>query len=275
MERNINIESGNWKLAATLHYPKLSDEEEKQGDRIPIVIICHGFVGNRIGTDRLFVKAARELSANGYMVLRFDYAGSGESYGDYGQEGLDSMIEQTRIVLDYMSDIEGTDPERVTLLGHSLGGAVSILTAAKDKRVTNLVLWASVAHPLSDILSITGEQVYENAQKQGYGEYLGYRLTSSFFESLTKYHPLREINHFSGDVLLIHGTSDDVIPADYSFLYQKLFWTRLGGECDKEIIMHANHTFSSESSAQAAILRTKSWLQDLDRKKKEWYGWTI
>ena len=275
MERTINIASGHWNLAATLHYPKDIGKEERQDRRIPVVVISHGFVGNRIGTDRLFVKAARALSGHGYMVLRFDYAGCGESEGDYGAEGLNSMVEQTRIVLDYVFDIDGVDPERITLLGHSLGGAVSILTAGKDKRVSSLVLWSPVAHPFSDILAITGEQVYESAQSRGYGDYLGYRLSAAFFDSLTKHHPMREFNQFTGDVLLVHGTSDDVIPVDYSFLYQKLFWTRLSGECEKEIVLHANHTFSSEPSTQIAITRTIDWLQELNRKKKEWYGWTI
>ncbi len=275
MERSICIRSGQWRLAATLHDPETVGEQEGQDSRIPVIVICHGFVGNRIGADRLFVKTARALSKQGYMVLRFDYAGCGESEGDYGAEGFGSMIEQTRLALDYVYDIDGIDPERITLLGHSLGGAVSILTAGKDKRVSNLVLWASVAHPLSDILAITGEQVYEQAQSRGYGDYLGYRLSAAFFESLTSHHPLREINAFQGNVLLVHGTSDEVIPVDYSFLYQKLFWTRLSGECEKEIVLHANHTFSSETSSQIVIQRTIAWLQDQARKKKEWYGWTI
>ena len=275
MEKNLRIQNQHWSLAATLHYATKQETQEQQDAKTPVVIICHGFVGNRIGTDRLFVKTARALSEQGYMVLRFDYAGCGESLGEYGNEGIDSMIEQTRLVLDYVLDIDGTDRERVTLLGHSLGGAVAILTAAKDHRVTDLVLWAPVAHPLQDIVSIMGQHVYEEALKTGSADYLGYTFTNVFFESLTRNHPYREAVHFTGDVFLVHGTSDEDIPVDYSFHYQNLFWSRAIGECSKEIIIEANHTFSSFNASTSAINRSVEWLQEKDRKNKNWYGWTI
>ena len=47
------------------------------------------------------MKTARELAEDGYLVLRFDYIGCGESSGEYGAEGLESMVLQTRSVLDY------------------------------------------------------------------------------------------------------------------------------------------------------------------------------
>ncbi|WP_270165021.1 alpha/beta hydrolase [Paenibacillus sp. SYP-B4298] len=272
MERTITIKSGQWNLAATLHYPELTQDSPS---RLPIIIICHGFVGSRIGTDRLFVKAARTFSKEGFIVLRFDYAGCGESDGDYGETGLDSFIEQTRYVLDYALDMDIVDPERVILLGHSLGGASALLTGVKDKRVKTLVLWAPVAHPYTDIVKITGRDVHDQAMTQGGADYLGYTFRPVFYESLTKHQPLRDLKDFGGDVLLVHGTSDDVIPVDYTFLYQKLFWTRQDGQCDKEVILQGDHTFSSQASVAVLFSSTVNWLKDLERKKRDWNGWVI
>ncbi|MBJ6362262.1 alpha/beta hydrolase [Paenibacillus sp. GCM10012307] len=274
MERTITIKSGQWNLAATLHYPEATDNSHNR-ERYPIIVICHGFVGSRIGTDRLFVKAAREFSKHGFMVLRFDYAGCGESDGEYGETGLDSFIEQTRYVLDYALDMDCVDPERVILLGHSLGGASALLTAVNDKRVKTLLLWAPVAHPYTDIVKITGRDVHDKAMTQGEADYLGYNLRPVFFESLTKYQPLRDLKDFNGDVLLVHGTSDDVIPVDYTFLYQKLFWTRYDGQCDKEVILQGDHTFSSQASLTVLLNSTVNWLLELERKKRDWNGWVI
>lgn len=89
MERNIIIRHNGEELTASIHYP--SGGKGGTGrckDRVPLAVICHGFVGNRIGVDRIFVKAARELAADGYMVIRFDYAGCGESSGNYGSENM-------------------------------------------------------------------------------------------------------------------------------------------------------------------------------------------
>jgi uncharacterized protein len=278
MEHHITIRSQELELAATLHYPSHGEQGEAaktHNGRYPIIIIAHGFVGNRIGVDRLFVKAAREFSRAGYMVLRFDYGGCGESTGDYGAGGLDSLIEQTRHVIDYAADMDCVDPQRIILLGHSLGGAVSILTAAKDKRVKTLVLWSAVAHPFTDIVNITSRKVYDDAIQYGAADYLGYQLTPAFFESLSKHHPFEQTRRFGGDVLLIHGTSDEAIPVDYCFLYQKLFWIRSQGICDKEVIFQANHTFSTAKAKEELFRRTKEWLLSLDKQKSDWNDWII
>ena len=274
MERHITIRSGDMELAATLHHPYVENGDDR-ACRYPLIVICHGFAGDRIGPDRLFVKAARAFSNAGYLVLRFDYGGCGESTGDYGATGLTSMIEQTRHVIDYALDIDWVDPERVIALGHHLGGAVALLTAARDKRIRTLVLWSPVAHPFNDIVKATGKTVYEQCVSQGSADYRGYVFKRSFFESLSEYHPFQDIRKFSGDVLLVHGTSDEVVPVDYSFLYQKVFWLRSEGQCEKEIILQADHTFSSGESARQAVAKTIEWLQYFSSKKKEWHGWSI
>lgn len=272
MEKQLTINHGDLQLAATLHYPteNLQDQAQKQ-----VIVICHGFVGSRIGVDRLFVKTARALAKQGNFVMRFDYAGCGESDGEYGKLGFDSMIDQTRTVIDYVYSIDCIDPTRITLLGHSLGGAIAIATAVKDKRVNRLVLWSAVGYPFHDIVQIVGRESYDEAVKVGKTDHLGYALTPAFFESLMQHQPFQSAVKFSGDVLLIHGTSDDMIPVDYSFLYQKVFWTRNEGQCEKEIIFQANHTYSSQLHQDEAIRVTSNWLQHLEQQKQEWQHWSI
>lgn len=277
MEHHITIRSEQYELAATLHYPPAEEEGGKGcgSGRYPIIIICHGFVGTRIGVDRLFVLAAREFARHGYMVLRFDYGGCGESTGDYGAGGLNALIDQTRTVLDYALDIDCVDPQRVVLLGHSLGGAVAILTAARDKRVKSLVLWSAVAYPFNDIVNITGKKTYETAVQCGSADHLGYALQPVFFESLSQHQPFEQLRKFNGDVLLVHGTADDVIPVDYCFLYQKLFWLRSQGQCEKEVIFQADHTFTGSLAKEQLLTKTRDWLLYIDKRKNDWNDWTI
>lgn len=275
MSRQLSIEWNGEKLAAAIHYPETRDGEELENRRWPLVVICHGFIGSRIGGDRLFVKTADYLSGQGYLVIRFDYAGCGESTGDYGSFGLDDLIAQTRRVLDYGLEIDCVDAERVTLLGHSLGGAVAVLTAATDKRVRSLALWAAVANPLSDIKRIVGNSVYEQAIREGRADYSGYLLSRHFFDSMTGQHPFQETAKFSGDVLLVHGTADDLVPVDYCFLYQKMFWMRNLGQCDKEVLLQANHTFSSHEHTRQLLDTTGNWLHSITKRKLEWNDWSI
>jgi alpha/beta superfamily hydrolase len=275
MEHHIQIPTNYGDLSAVIHYPRGDSQGNKPQTRWPLIIICHGFVGNKIGVDRLFVKAARAFNANGYMVLRFDYAGCGESTGDYGAGGLEALVEQNQRVIDYALDIDCVDSNQVVLLGHSLGGAASILTSSKDSRVKTLVLWSAVAQPLNDIVHIVGESKYEEAVHKGSVDFQGYTLTKEFFDSLSKQHPFQHTIKFAGDVLLVHGTSDDVIPADYCFQYQRMFWLRSSGQCDKEVILQADHTYSTLESTKLLLQKTNDWLHYIEKRKKEWHDWTI
>ncbi|MEK4508868.1 alpha/beta hydrolase [Paenibacillus sp. FSL K6-2524] len=276
MERQIVIHHGNEEIVASIHYPSQNVKQEGRcKDRVPLVVICHGFVGNRIGVDRLFLKTARELAAEGFLVVRFDYIGCGESSGDYGREGIDSLIAQTRAVLDYGLSVGDIDPTRVTLIGHSLGGAIAILTAVRDRRVKNLVLWSAVGYPFNDIVKITGRKVYDASVKHGSADYLGYSFTPTFFDSLGTYQPFQEAIKFAGDVLVVHGSSDDDIPVDYGFLYQKVFWTRSEGRCDKEIIFQGNHTYSNGEHQNQLLQKTKNWLGGLESIQSDWQNWMI
>ncbi|WP_025693158.1 alpha/beta hydrolase family protein [Paenibacillus zanthoxyli] len=275
MERAITIRHRGEELTASIHYPVKEGKSGRCKNRVPLVVICHGFIGSRIGVDRLFVKSARELAGDGYMVIRFDYIGCGESSGNYGAQDVESMIAQTRTVLDYGLSCADVDPTRVTLIGHSLGGAVALLTAVRDRRVKNLVLWAAVGYPFNDIVKIVGRESYDQAVQTGSADHAGFSFTPVYFNSLAKFQPFQEAGKFGGDVLVIHGTSDDVIPVDYAFLYQKLFWTRPDGRCDKEIIFQADHTFSSGPAQQQLLKRTKEWMNEQERMQEEWQNWMI
>ncbi|MBB6731212.1 alpha/beta hydrolase [Cohnella zeiphila] len=273
MIHSLTIRHDNLSLAATIHYPE--GTAARCDRKWPLVIIAHGFVGNRIGVDRLFVLAARELASKGHLVIRFDFAGCGDSEGVYGEHGLDSMIAQTRSVIDYGLALDLVDPLRVTLLGHSLGGAVALLTAVRDRRVKSLALWSPVAYPFNDIVRIVGRSVYDTAVTKGTADYLGYSLTPDFFDSLLRHQPFQETQKFSGDVLLVHGTGDETIPVDYTFLLEKTFWMRGEGRCDKVVLFQADHTYSSGEHKKELLQATADWLTGYEQRQQEWHHWSI
>lgn len=263
MERFLRIDGGRSELAATL-YPA-----QGRDGKAPVIVICHGFVGSRVGVQRLFVKAAREFAAHGYAVLCFDYAGCGESPGDYGNSAMEEWIAQTRAVLDAVERLDGIDPERITLLGHSLGGATAALTASVDPRVRRLVLWSAVGHPFHEITQIVGKRLYQQIVEEGEAEYSGFFLTTRFFDSLGRQHPLKAVQNFPGEALVVHGSEDEEVPIENCFLYQHSLWLRPNGQGDKEVIIGGNHTFSNARSAEQLYKVTMNWLLRSDASHRE------
>lgn len=248
-----------WKeqyLTGTVQYPAAFNRDNKY----PLIIICHGFVGNRVGVDRLFVKSANQLVFEQCVVLRFDYSGCGESSGEYGKSGLSDFIDQTISVIDFGLELDQINKDEVILLGHSLGGATAVLTSTRDDRVKKLILWSAVGQPLNDISTIIGHEELSRLTSGNSIDYLGYLFYQEFFDSLGNYNPLKESESFSGDVLLIHGSSDPEIPVEYCHQYEEGFQKRKVGSCHKTIIDHANHTFSNAQHFDELIHATRYWL---------------
>ncbi len=67
-----SYDGGEQQLVGVLH---MSDSYAPKGG-FPIVIICHGFNGNK--SQRKFVELARKLCQNKINAFRFDFSGNGD-----------------------------------------------------------------------------------------------------------------------------------------------------------------------------------------------------
>lgn len=98
----------------------------------PTVILCHGLPGNEKSLD-----LAQAMRRAGWTVIAFNYRGSWGSPGDYR---FAQNLEDAEAVLAFARDPANaaklrTDPARLVIMGHSMGGWVTALTAAKDKKL--------------------------------------------------------------------------------------------------------------------------------------------
>ncbi len=78
-EQGVVFRSGQKQLVAIEHLsePVANESAAKQG-----VVLVVGGPQTRVGSHRLFVSLARELSKQGIAVFRFDYSGAGDSEGE-------------------------------------------------------------------------------------------------------------------------------------------------------------------------------------------------
>ena len=111
-------------IAAVVHYPEKKTEK--------LAILCPGFLDTK-DCDHL-VRLAEALAARGYTAVRFDPTGTWESEGSITDYLTSQYLDDIKSVLEYMLG-EGNFAH-VLLGGHSRGGMVSLLYAARDSRVS-------------------------------------------------------------------------------------------------------------------------------------------
>lgn len=114
------------------------DPSAGTADKPAIVILNSGII-HRIGPNRIFVRLARLLAAAGYLVMRFDLSGIGDSEprGD-GLPPLDAALADIREALDSLQATRHI--QRIVLVGLCSGADHSIIYAGQDSRVVGVVL---------------------------------------------------------------------------------------------------------------------------------------
>lgn len=168
-----------------------------------LVILGHGLTGNM---DRpLLVAVAEGLSARGWPCLRFSFSGNGDSQGRFADSCITKQIGDLKAVLDSVPDYV-----QIAYVGHSMGAAVGVLTAAEDLRIRALVSLAGMTHTRDFVRREFGGLV---AGKDVIWEDPAFPLSTVLVEDLESIgSTLDAAARMFQPWLLVHGTEDDVVP---------------------------------------------------------------
>jgi pimeloyl-ACP methyl ester carboxylesterase len=132
-ERGVNFPSDGLQLSGIVRLP----ERAAPGERLPAFIVLHGFGSNKNAGNVL--APCKMLDALGYVTLRFDMRGCGESQGERGRVICLEQVSDTRNALTFLATHPQVDPTRIALIGSSFGAAVSIYAAGVDSRVAAVI----------------------------------------------------------------------------------------------------------------------------------------
>ncbi len=221
----------------------------------PSVVFFHGFTGDRMESHWLFVKCARALAREGIASLRFDFYGSGESEGEFSEATWQSEISDATVAVEFFRRQKGIDPDRLSLLGLSLGGAIAA-SIATTARAQALVLWSALAHP-QELHALAEATVKLAAGVDRAHEYGAHLVSSRFLENLDQLEPLKAVATFHGPTLIIHPEKDDYLPLSHPEAY---FQAAGAAIKEKVIIPGADHTFTSVAWEREVITRSVEWL---------------
>lgn len=147
----VRIASGAVQLSAMLYAPPTA---EATSDIPPptvgrVLVACPPLAEERKGSVRPLSELARILAGRGWRVLLFDYAGTGDSPGDFSTTTWESLCADTTAAIEFAGNLP--EAREVSLLGLRLGARVALESAAgfissstATLKIATLIFWEPV-----------------------------------------------------------------------------------------------------------------------------------
>ncbi|HEX6058472.1 MAG TPA: alpha/beta fold hydrolase [Gemmatimonadaceae bacterium] len=189
------------------------------------VVLCHGFLG--FGRWAFFPYVAEKIAEAGMHAIAFDFSGSGigpdrDSFTEPDAFEANTYTKELRdlALVEEEAHARGWLGETYGLFGHSRGGGIAVLHAARSPRVGALVTWASVAllgrWPAHEIPGWR-ERGWLEVKSTRAGDAL--RLGTGVLDELdrlgrTELDVLAAAGRLAIPWLIVHGTKDDKVPVD-------------------------------------------------------------
>jgi pimeloyl-ACP methyl ester carboxylesterase len=261
-DETVRIPSSGFSLTGTLTTPV--DREAPAGGRWPTVVLVAGAgPGDRDETVAgipIFGQLAGALADAGFLVLRYDKRGIGQSGGRPESADLDDYAEDLREVVRYLDDRDDVDRDRIAVVGHSEGGWIGLLTAARERKVGALALIATPGtsgaelvleqqrHELIRLRTSPAEQEAKIALQLRIHEALvgdgawddvpdGVRRQADtpWFRSLLEFEPSEVVPRVRQPLLVVQGSLDSQVPPHHADRLEKLATARTRSESTVEV----------------------------------------
>lgn len=252
---NVSIPMGDVELKATLHLPA----KVENGAGCPAVVLTHGLGGNRNEMCGLFLKTAGALAMNGIAAIRFDQRGAGETGGNTREISLLRQIEDVSAVADYIKAHEAVDPNRLGLLGLSMGGLASACTAGRRDDIKALAIWEAPFDLHGTMIRLLGPLTVRSVHSTGWVQAGFIQIGVEFFKVSENFDTAANVSSYKNPVFLGYGWGDVIVTPDNAGLWQRAFSQNKTEVC---MIPDADHAFSLDSWSWAVINKTVSWAKE-------------
>jgi pimeloyl-ACP methyl ester carboxylesterase len=253
----------------------------------------------------IFAQLANSLSDAGYLVVRYDKRGVGQSGGRMESATLADYAEDLRAVLRYLTDKrKDVDENRIAVAGHSEGAAIAMLAAQRDKKIRALVLMAGPgttgaelileqqAHALSRMNLPEAERQQriglqlkiQAAALSGQGwdgipPELQRQANTPWFTSLLQYNPADAMKKVNQPILIVQGDLDRQVPTSHADKLAALAKERKkAGDVQVAKFATLNHLLVPAKTGEVdeyAKLETKAVAPEVAAKIAEWLNATL
>ena len=147
-------------LAADLYEPKSSLPMGEGGGRgLPAIAVSGPFGATKEQSSGLY---AMRMAERGFVTLAFDPSYTGESSGEPRRTASpDINTEDFMAAVDYLSQLENVDAEKIGIIGICGWGGIALNAAAADTRIK-----ATVASTMYDMTRVAGNGYYDSEDKE-------------------------------------------------------------------------------------------------------------
>ena len=236
------------KLSSTIHLP---DGPSRRG-----VVLGHCFTCSRHTT--ILRSICHALAASGFLVLRFDFSGNGQSEGDFTESTYSKQIQEMKRAAGYLVE---RGVSWLGLAGHSMGAMVALLAAAEIAAVRALCALAARSRVMGAAEILSPEQL-QQLQEMGRISFVSrgraLELSREMFTDAARHDLGRAVASLSQPLLLVHGDRDEITPVEEAYDIQRYRpeGTRLA------VMPGADHMFSGDEHRRLVTEVVVSWFEE-------------
>jgi len=159
------------------------------------------------------VRIARALAARGYAVLRFDFTGLGESAGTLAEGHFAANVGDLVAAAEHLKEHVGAP---VILVGHSLGGAASLLAAGQIPSLRAVATVGAPAEPSHVLRLFTADkgELEESGSVEVAIAGRRFRITREFLAALDQGSMKEAIAALRLALLVLHAPQDQTVGID-------------------------------------------------------------
>ncbi len=253
MQKAVEIQSGGLTLRGMLHLP------DSFTAKLPVVMIFHGFTGNKMEPHFIFVKLSRLLEKRGIASVRFDFGGSGESDGEFSAMTITGELKDAKVILDFVKSLDFCSRERLGVVGLSMGGVVASLLAGDcPDEIRALCLWAPAGNIKEYVTRGMSETDIKAFYEKGFKDAGGLAVGKNFIDDVDTLDLLQRAATYEKPVILIHGTADQTVPLQVSRQYLESY----GSHARLHEIKDADHTFNKLDWEREVLEHTVDFMVD-------------
>lgn len=246
-KREIEVHNGDLRIFGVAYIPKTGEHKH------PLMICSHGLAANY----EWFQKYAEAFAEHGIAAYCFDFCGGGgtKSDGDTLQMSVFTEVSDLECIVASAKTWDFVDENKIGLIGHSQGGFVSSIFAARHFDAISALVLLSAGFNIPDFVHALSASIDGLPEEYKFGSIT---ISAKYGRDVWDYDPYSELEKYSKPVLVFHGNRDKMIAMDYSELASAAF-----PNAEYHVVDGASHNYTKPEQQDEVIQNIMNYIHNI------------